>query len=142
MNTPDISTNLQSSTILDPVVTVGVNPGETVLILDFGSQYAQLIARRVREAGAFSVLLAPNTCIEKLASYQPAGIVLSGGPSSVGAKNAPRCDQRIFELGIPVLGICYGMQLGCEILGGTIEAAHTREYGRSVLKVLDTTGLF
>ena len=142
MNTPDTSTNLQSSTILDPVVTVGVNSGETVLILDFGSQYAQLIARRVREAGAFSVLLAPDTRIEKLASYQPAGIVLSGGPSSVTAKNAPRCDQRIFELGIPVLGICYGMQLGCEILGATIEAAHAREYGRSVLKVLDTTGLF
>ena len=136
------TTNSESSNILKPVVNVGVEPGETVLILDFGSQYAQLIARRVREAGAFSVLLAPDTPINKLAAYQPAGIVLSGGPSSVSARGAPRCDQRIFELGVPVLGICYGMQLGCEILGGTIEAAHAREYGRSVLKVLDNTGIF
>ncbi|MBT4584003.1 MAG: glutamine-hydrolyzing GMP synthase [Phycisphaerae bacterium] len=142
MNTKDHTTNSQSSDILDPVTSVGVNPGETVLILDFGSQYAQLIARRVREAGAFSVLLAPDTSIEKMASYQPAGIVLSGGPSSVSAKGAPRCDERIFELGVPVLGICYGMQLGCELLGGKVKAAHAREYGRSVLKVLDTQGLF
>lgn len=142
MNMNNSTTNPQSSTILDPVIPVGVNQGETVLILDFGSQYAQLIARRVREAGAFSVLLSPDTPIEKLASYQPAGIVLSGGPSSVSEKNAPRCDERIFELGVPILGICYGMQLGCELLGGTIEAAHAREYGRSVLKILDSNGLF
>ncbi|MBC8202482.1 MAG: glutamine-hydrolyzing GMP synthase [Planctomycetes bacterium] len=140
MNNP--TSSYKSAEILEPITPVGVNQGETVLILDFGSQYAQLIARRVREAGAFSILLSPDTPIEKLATYAPAGIVLSGGPSSVSEKGAPRCDERIFELGVPILGICYGMQLGCELLGGTIEAAHAREYGRSVLKVLDTTGLF
>ena len=123
-------------------IPASVHHGEVVLILDFGSQYAQLIARRVREAGAFSVLLAPDTPIEQLATYKPAGIVLSGGPASVSNKDAPRCDDRLFDLGVPVLGICYGMQLGCELLGGTVEAAHAREYGRSVLKVLDSTGLF
>jgi len=142
MNTNNPSSNPQSSNISETVAPVGVIPGETVLILDFGSQYSQLIARRIREAGAFSILLAPNTSIEELASYQPAGIVMSGGPSSVSAAGAPRCDERIFELGIPILGICYGMQLGCELLGGKIEAAHAREYGRSVLTVLDTKGLF
>ncbi len=142
MNTPDTSTNLQSSTILDPVLTVGVNPGETVLILDFGSQYAQLIARRVREAGAFSVLLAPDTRIEKLASYQPAGIVLSGGPSSVSAKNAPRCDQRIFELGIPVLGICYGMQTMAAQLGGKVHGSDKKEFGYAQVEKVGNCALF
>jgi GMP synthase (glutamine-hydrolysing) len=114
---------------------------QTVLILDFGSQYAQLIARRVREAGAFSLLMAPDTPIEDLQKYNLAGIILSGGPSSVGEKGSPRCDNRIFELGVPVLGICYGMQLGCHMLGGKIEGAHAREYGRATLEVKNSSGL-
>lgn len=114
---------------------------ETVLILDFGSQYAQLIARRVREAGAFSLLMAPDTPIETFAEYNVVGIILSGGPSSVGDPSAPRCDERIFELGVPVLGICYGMQLGCQMLGGVVENTHSREYGRATLHVDEQIGL-
>ena len=114
---------------------------ETVLILDFGSQYAQLIARRVREAGAFSLLMSPETPIEEFAKHNLAGIIFSGGPSSVSEDGAPRCDERIFELGVPILGICYGMQLGCYMLGGKIEGAHAREFGRATLHVHEQTGL-
>ncbi len=114
---------------------------ETVLILDFGSQYAQLIARRVREAGAFSLLMAPDTPIEELAKHNLAGIILSGGPCSVNEKNSPRCDKRLFDLGVPVLGICYGMQVGCLMLGCNIEGAHAREFGRASLHVIQTEGL-
>jgi GMP synthase (glutamine-hydrolysing) len=114
---------------------------ETILILDFGSQYAQLIARRVREAGAFSMLLAPDAPIEELARHNPKGIILSGGPSSIHEDGSPRCDERLFELGVPVLGICYGMQLGCHLLGCSVSAAESREYGRARLQVHDTTTL-
>jgi len=108
---------------------------ETVLIIDFGSQYAQLIARRVREAGAFSLLMAPDTPIQELAEHNLVGIILSGGPCSVGDEGAPQCDTRLFDLDVPVLGICYGMQLGCKMLGGTIEGAEAREFGRSSLHI-------
>src|SRR5881397_666884 len=91
---------------------------EVIPILDFGSQYAQLIARRVREKGVFSELVAPNISVDELKAMNPRGLILSGGPSSVYEPNAPRCDERIFELGVPVLGICYGMQIGAQILGG------------------------
>ena len=114
---------------------------ETVLILDFGSQYAQLIARRVREAGAFSLLMAPNTPIEELAEHNLSGIIFSGGPSSISEEGSPCCDDRIFDLGVPILGICYGMQLGCSMLGGRVEGAHAREYGRASLSVKNATGL-
>ncbi len=117
-------------------------PGvDTVLILDFGSQYAQLIARRIREAGVYSVLMAPDRPIEELQGFHPKGIVLSGGPSSVTAREAPRCDPRIFEMGVPVLGICYGMQLGCQLLGGTVESAEAREFGRTALRIRDDSDL-
>jgi len=114
---------------------------EVILILDFGSQYAQLIARRVREAGAFSMLLAPDTPLEEMAAIRPRGLILSGGPSSVSEGDAPRCDERLFELGVPVLGICYGMQLGCQILGCRIERAEAREYGRAKLTIRDQSDL-
>lgn len=114
---------------------------EVIPILDFGSQYAQLIARRVREAGAFSILLAPATPVEELKKLNPKGIVLSGGPSSVYQPGAPRCDDRIFELGIPVLGICYGMQLGCQILGSDVTRSKAREYGRAKLTIKDNRDL-
>src|SRR5688572_11030486 len=84
---------------------------EVIPIMDFGGQYAQLIARRVREAGAFSLLVAPDINLEELRAMRPKGVILSGGPASVNEAAAPRCDDRIFELGVPVLGICYGMQL-------------------------------
>jgi len=115
---------------------------ETIPILDFGSQYAQLIARRVREAGAFSVLVAPDVDLEYLKSLEPAGIILSGGPASIDEPGAPRCDPAVLDLGIPVLGICYGMQLGCHLLGATVDRAESREYGRARMTIDSPTGLF
>ena len=115
--------------------------GQVVAILDFGSQYVQLIARRIREAGVFSLLVAPDTPIEKLAAMKPTGLILSGGPASVYEKNAPRCDPRLFELGVPVLGICYGMQIGCQLLGAQIGKTTTREYGRASLAIGDQSDL-
>lgn len=115
---------------------------EVIVILDFGSQYAQLIARRVREAGAFSMLMAPDTSIEQLAALKPRGIILSGGPSSVRKPNSPRCDERLFDLGVPVLGLCYGMQLGCLLLGCDVDKAKAREYGRAKLEIHDSKDLF
>jgi GMP synthase (glutamine-hydrolysing) len=118
----------------------GIRPPEgveVIPILDFGSQYCQLIARRVREAGAFSMLVAPDIARQHLAALQPRGVILSGGPASVSVTGAPRCDERIFELGVPVLGICYGMQLGCQILGCRVDRAHAREFGRARLTVED-----
>ena len=117
------------------------NAAETILVLDFGSQYAQLIARRVREAGAFSLLVSPSDPIEKLRAMRPKGIILSGGPASVTDRGAPTCDKAIFELGVPVLGICYGMQLGCSLLGSSVGKAPAREYGRTRLDVKHADGL-
>jgi GMP synthase (glutamine-hydrolysing) len=114
---------------------------ETVLILDFGSQFAQLIARRVRELGVFSLLVAPGTPLETLRGLGAKGIILSGGPSSVFDPGAPRCDPAVLDLGIPVLGICYGMQLGCQMLGCEVSPAAHREYGRAQLDVRDGDGL-
>jgi GMP synthase (glutamine-hydrolysing) len=108
---------------------------EVIPILDFGSQYAQLIARRVREKGVYSELVRPDISIEELRQKNLKGLILSGGPSSVYEPGAPRCDERIFELGVPVLGVCYGMQLGAQILGGQVKPAKAREYGRAKLKV-------
>src|SRR6267154_5075432 len=96
---------------------------EVIPILDFGSQYAQLIARRVREKGVYSELVRPDISAADLKKLNPKGIILSGGPSSVYEAGAPKCDPRIFDLGIPVLGICYGMHLACEVLGGKVDSA-------------------
>jgi GMP synthase (glutamine-hydrolysing) len=104
-------------------------------ILDFGAQYAQLIARRVREAGVFSELVRPDISIDELKKLNPKGLILSGGPSSVYEPVAPKCDPKIFDLGVPVLGICYGMQLGVQILGGQVKPAKAREFGRAKLTV-------
>ena len=115
---------------------------EVVAIIDFGSQYGQLIARRVREHKVYSQIYQPDVKIEKLAQLGVKGIILSGGPASVYADNAPTCDSRIFELGVPVLGICYGMQIGCKILGAEVKPAHSREYGRTSLGITDSSDLF
>src|ERR1051326_3159593 len=93
---------------------------QVIPILDFGAQYAQLIARRVRESGVYSELVRPDISLDELRKKKPKGIILSGGPSSVSDANAPKCYPRLFELGVPVLGICYGMQLGAQILGGNV----------------------
>ena len=104
---------------------------EVIPILDFGSQYAQLIARRVREKGVYSQLVRPDISVAQLQQLNARGIILSGGPSSVYEPNAPRCDPGIFDMDLPILGICYGMQLGAQILGGQVKAANAREFGRA-----------
>src|SRR6202140_3889591 len=93
---------------------------ERVLILDFGSQYGQLIARRVREQNVFCQIVRHDLSAARVAELQPRGLIFSGGPASVYAPKAPRCDPDLFKLNIPVLGICYGMQLACQILGGQV----------------------
>ena len=93
---------------------------ERVLVLDFGSQYAQLIARRVREQQVYCEIVRHDLSVERIRSHSPRGLILSGGPSSVYADGAPRCDPELFQMGIPVLGICYGMQLACDALGGNV----------------------
>jgi GMP synthase (glutamine-hydrolysing) len=108
---------------------------EVVPVLDFGSQTAQLICRRVREAGAFAMLVSPKITAAELRALNPKGIILSGGPSSVYEDGAPRCDPEIFNLGIPVLGICYGMQLACQIMGSKVSHSHRREFGRANLDI-------
>ncbi|HKF24579.1 MAG TPA: glutamine-hydrolyzing GMP synthase, partial [Candidatus Acidoferrum sp.] len=102
-----------------------------VVVLDFGGQYTQLIARRIREQQVFSAILPCTAKLEEIRSYQPAGIVLSGGPSSVYDADAPKCDPAVLAAGIPVLGICYGMQWIAKTLGGRVEPAGRREYGRA-----------
>jgi GMP synthase (glutamine-hydrolysing) len=108
---------------------------EVIPILDFGSQFAQLIARRVREKGVYSELVRPDISIDQLKRLNPKGIILSGGPSSVYEPGAPKCDPRLFDLGVPVLGICYGMQLGVQILGGQVQPGKAREFGRAKLHI-------
>jgi len=119
-----------------------MNLKEKILVLDFGSQYTQLIARRVRENKIYSEILPFNVPLDKIKEFAPKGIILSGGPSSVYDKKAPFPDKGIFELGIPVLGICYGMQVMAYCLGGKVAKAAKREYGRSELKIDTTSDLF
>ncbi|NEW08104.1 glutamine-hydrolyzing GMP synthase [Paenibacillus sp. SYP-B3998] len=108
-------------------------PSELIVVLDFGGQYNQLIARRIRDLGVYSELLPFNTTVDKIRELQPKGIVFSGGPASVYGEGAPAVDAGILELGIPILGICYGMQLIAHQLNGKVERAHTREYGKAEL---------
>jgi GMP synthase (glutamine-hydrolysing) len=115
---------------------------ERVLVLDFGSQYAQLIARRVRERNVYCEIVRHDITAERIRELAPIGLILSGGPSSVYAAGAPKCDPEIFKLGLPVLGICYGMQLMCEALGGQVKNAPLREYGRAHCRVTATSDLF
>ncbi|WP_410873718.1 glutamine-hydrolyzing GMP synthase [Nocardia sp. A7] len=106
-----------------------------VLVVDFGAQYAQLIARRVREARVFSEVIPHTMTVEEIADKQPLAVILSGGPSSVYAEGAPQLDARLFDLGIPVFGICYGFQAMAQALGGTVSHTGTREYGRTELNI-------
>jgi GMP synthase (glutamine-hydrolysing) len=114
---------------------------QTIAILDFGSQYGQLIARRVREKNVYSQICRADTKARQLSQMGVTGLILSGGPASVYDDGAPKCDPKIFDLGIPILGICYGMQLGCQALGATIAPAQKREYGRTTLTITDKTDL-
>jgi GMP synthase (glutamine-hydrolysing) len=113
-----------------------------ILVLDFGGQYAQLIARRVREARVYSELIPYDTPIQEIERRNPEGIILSGGPCSVYEEGAPRVDSTLFDLDVPILGICYGMQLMALMLGGEVGAVQIREYGSSDLRVKSHEGLF
>jgi GMP synthase (glutamine-hydrolysing) len=108
---------------------------QTIIVLDFGSQYTQLIARRLRELSVYSEVWSPAAPIEKIRARRPVGIILSGGPKSVSDAGAPKCDPQVYDLGVPVLGICYGMQLMTDALGGRVEPAPHREYGHAVVTV-------
>jgi GMP synthase (glutamine-hydrolysing) len=115
---------------------------ERVLIFDFGAQYAQLIARRVREQNVFCQLVRHDLPASRVAEMKPRGLIFSGGPSSVYDKGAPHCDPKLFDLNVPVLGICYGMQLACHFLGGEVKPAPSREFGRAQCHITDADGLF
>ena len=115
---------------------------EKILILDFGSQYTQLIARRVREGRVYSEIFPHHASLSAMVAFQPRGIILSGGPASVYGRNAPTIDRKILDLGIPILGICYGMQLLTSLLGGRVAKAARREFGSAELMVDEREGLF
>ena len=115
---------------------------DTVLILDFGSQVTQLIARRVRENGVYCEIHPFNKAEQALASLSPRAIILSGGPASVTASDGPKAPDSIFDLGIPILGICYGQQTMCTQLGGTVEPSDEKEFGRAELEITDDCALF
>jgi len=119
-----------------------MRPTEFILVLDFGSQYTQLIARRIRELGVFSEIQRFDFPIDEILKLKPKGIILSGGPSSVYEDGAPQVDEKLFELGIPVLGICYGLQLIAYKLGGIVDKFAKREYGKAVLRVIKNDDLF
>jgi GMP synthase (glutamine-hydrolysing) len=114
---------------------------QMIVILDFGSQYSELIARRIRETEVYSEVISYRTTAEKLKELDPKGIILSGGPNSVYDEAAPECDPKLWELGIPVLGVCYGMQLMVKQLGGKVERAKKAEYGKASLQIDDPTDL-
>jgi GMP synthase (glutamine-hydrolysing) len=136
---PTASAGLAPETVLEGALGEGRSPA--IVILDFGSQYSELIARRVRETEVYSLVLGYTTTAQQLAQLAPKGIILSGGPSSVYEDGAPRCDPALWDLGIPVLGVCYGMQLMVQQLGGSVVAAGRAEYGKAPLYLDDSTDL-
>src|ERR1041384_3417273 len=111
---------------------------EQIVILDFGSQYTQVIARRIRECNVFSSILRYDTPAKEIARLAPRGLILSGGPSSVYDRKAPLPDKAIFNLGVPILGVCYGVQMFAHFLGGRVEKGTKREYGKGTLTIADT----
>jgi GMP synthase (glutamine-hydrolysing) len=115
---------------------------ETILIIDFGAQYSQLITRRVREANVYSVIHSHTITLEQVKQINPVGIILSGGPMSVNDEDAPSLEPGILKLGIPVLGICYGIQLIGKILGGEVETAKNKEYGKAILRITGESNIF
>ena len=140
MNHPDtvVTASTAATAIADESAPVDVpRDVDEVVVLDYGGQYSQLIARRVRECGVFSELLPHHVGPAEVARRKPKGLILSGGPASVYADGAPRLDPALLELGIPVLGICYGMQLVAQALGGDVQGAEVGEFGRSTLSVTE-----
>jgi GMP synthase (glutamine-hydrolysing) len=112
---------------------------EQIVILDFGSQYTQVIARRIRECNVYSIILPYDTPIAGIKKLKPSGLILSGGPCSVYDRKAPKPDRAIFDLGVPILGICSGVQLLAHYLGGKVERGQKREFGKGTLTVHDPT---
>jgi GMP synthase (glutamine-hydrolysing) len=119
------------------LLTEFIVPHQTIVVLDFGSQYTQLIARRLRELSVYSEVVPFNTTVEALRARRPAGLILSGGPKSVSEQDAPRCDAAVVDIGVPVLGICYGMQLLTDMLGGNVRQSGHREFGHAHVQVLE-----
>ena len=138
------SSQKQSATSLHTLPNLRHSSVETqsIVVLDFGAQYSQLIARRIREQNVFSVVLPCTASLDEVRSYSPVGIILSGGPCSVYDDDAPNTDRRVFDLGLPVLGICYGLQLMVHVLGGKVRAADKREYGHANVDIKDGSLLF
>ncbi|MFV8830218.1 glutamine-hydrolyzing GMP synthase [Alkalihalobacterium sp. APHAB7] len=118
------------------------NINEMIVVLDFGGQYNQLIARRIRDLGVYSELHPNTITAEEIKKMNPKGIIFSGGPNSAYVEGAPKCDEAIYDLGIPVLGICYGMQLMTQHFGGKVEAAEHREYGKAAIKIENPSKLY
>lgn len=143
---PDCGGKVQRPVMCPDASSTTVTPlgvaDERVLILDFGSQYAQLIARRVREQNVYCEIVRHNIEARQIERHAPKGLILSGGPSSVYEPGAPHCDPEILQMGIPVLGICYGMQLACDILGGVVDSTPSREYGRAQCTITSHGELF
>jgi GMP synthase (glutamine-hydrolysing) len=143
MNTPAmVTTGTPDNLVISESVATDHLLSERVLVIDFGSQYAQLIARRIREQNVYCEIIRHDVSAEVIQARNPVAIVLSGGPSSVYEDKAPRCDPRIFTLGVPILGICYGMQLATQALGGAVESCPSREFGRSRLQIGSMEKLF
>ena len=115
---------------------------ELVLVVDFGGQYNQLVARRVRECNVYCEIYSYRNAIEKIKEKNPKGIILTGGPNSVYEEGAPTCSRELFELGIPVLGLCYGAQLMAHVMGGEVKRADHREYGKTDIKLNSSSVLF
>lgn len=115
---------------------------EKVLVIDFGGQYNQLVARRVRECNVYCEIYSYKTPLEKIKEMDPKGIILTGGPSSCYEEGAATCSPELFELGVPVLGLCYGAQLMSHVLGGKVERAANREYGKTDIEVDTSSALF
>ena len=111
------------------------NAIDTILVIDFGSQYTQLIARRIRELNVYSEILPWDIQAEKIKSMNPRGVILSGGPESVSISNTPRIPKAIFDLGVPILGICYGMQTLAEQFGGQVNSADKKEFGHAEITI-------
>src|SRR3984957_4358909 len=147
-----LSLNLRNSSVATQTPSKQSTPAQSsptqsslsqnIVILDFGAQYTQLIARRIREQNVFSVVLPCTAKLDEIKSYAPAGIILSGAPWSVYDKDAPPADARVFELGVPVLGICYGLQFMVHTLGGRVRPAAKREYGRAEVDIVSDSLLF
>jgi GMP synthase (glutamine-hydrolysing) len=132
-------TDAQSMSAAAAEQHVGI-AAEKVLVVDFGAQYAQLIARRVREQNVYCEIVRHDISRQRVEQLAPKGLILSGGPASVYEVGAPHCDPDLFRLGIPVLGICYGMQLVCEALGGKVQSAPAREFGRATCTIVSPNG--